>query len=295
METIGKNELWSFFDSDSHENGKAKRATNTEVRGENGCPVGSYLELATKIAELQFRNKSHVLMFRGQFRDFRNQQDNTSIKPGLFRPDANGKNPDAEILINRFATLKLAEEKLIGFYAKWKFLGQDRIQRSRVLRWSILQHYEVCLTPLLDVTHSIRIAASFASLDNHQDKTFIYVLGIPNLSGGITASSEAGIQTIRLASVCPPQAIRPHIQEGYLLGEYPEFDTFEQNSLYEAYEIDFGLRLVAKFCFHPVAFWTNDAFPKVPKEALYPNHDDPLFEMAEELRDDLKLATNVPL
>jgi hypothetical protein len=281
METLGKHELWSFPD----ESGKVKFVkSNTEVRKGEGCPVASYLELATKIAELQFRNKSHVLMFRGQNGDFRNRVNNTTIKPGLFRPDSSGKNPSADILFDRFASLDKAEKALIEAYAQQDFLGKDRIQRTRVLRWSILQHYEVCPTPLLDVTHSLRIAASFASLDNHQDRAFIYVLGLPNLSGGITASSEAGIQTIRLSSVCPPQAIRPHIQEGYLLGEYPELDSFEQETRYGAYEIDFGLRLVAKFYFHPVDFWNSPSFPRVPREALYPNADDPLYKMAQELR-----------
>lgn len=295
METIGKHELWSF----PYSSGEVKVVTNTEVRKGEGCPVGSYLELATKIAELQFRNKSHVLMFRGQNRDFRNRVNNTSIKPGLFRPDAKGKNPGKDLLFKRFETLKLAEEKLTQAYLAYVdprlpegkkdrgFLGKDRIQRTRVLRWSILQHYEVCPTPLLDVTHSLRIAASFASLDNHQEQAFIYVLGIPNFSGGITASAEAGLQTIRLSSVCPPQAIRPHIQEGYLLGEYPEFDSFQQESLYAAYEIDFGLRLVAKFYFHPVNFWNSKDFPQVTKAALYPDQDDPLFKLAQALRRDL--------
>ena len=43
---------------------------------------------------------------------------------------------------------------------------------------------------------------------------------------------------IRLASVCPPEAVRPHIQEGYLLGEYPEIADYEQKALYPHYEID---------------------------------------------------------
>ena len=281
METLGKHQLWSFFDA----SGKLRLVRqHSAVRKGDGCPVGSYLELATKIAELQFRNKSHVLMFRGQHGDFRNRQHNTSIKPGLFRPAAKGKNPGPALLAKRFASLKLAEERLIEAYRQQGFLGLDRILRTRVLRWAILQHYEVCPTPLLDVTHSLRIAASFAALGNPSDRAYIYVLGIPNLSGGITASSEAGIQTIRLSSVCPPQALRPHIQEGYLLGEYPELDTYEQNNRYAAYEIDFGLRLVAKFYFHPVEFWNNPSFPQIPKDALYPNADDPLYQMAQGLK-----------
>jgi hypothetical protein len=63
-------------------------------------------------------------------------------------------------------------------------------------------------------------------------------------------------------------------------------DSFEQEMCYGAYEIDFGQRLVAKFHFHPVDFWSSPSFPQVPKEALYPNTDDPVYAMAQELKTD---------
>ena len=159
-------------------------------------------------------------------------------------------------------------------------LPEERLRRHRILRWSILQHYEVCTTPLLDVTHSLRIAASFASLAENTT-CFLYVLGVPNLSGAITASAEAGLQIVRLSSVCPPSAVRPHIQEGYLLGEYPDMAGTEQKENYFPYEMDFGRRLVAKFSFTPASFWKNDNFSQVTKTALYPSEkSDPLYRLA---------------
>ena len=106
------------------------------------------------------------------------------------------------------------------------------------------------------------------------------------MSGAITASAEASVTILRLSSVCPPEAVRPHIQEGYLLGEYPEISTWNQKRQYENYETDFGLRLVAKFRFNPDSFWNADRnFPKVPNAALYPSeHDDPLAKMMHEIR-----------
>jgi hypothetical protein len=163
----------------------------------------------------------------------------------------------------------------------------DRLRRHRILRWSILQHYEVCTTPLLDVTHSIRIAASFASLAE-KETAYLFGLGVPNLSGAITASAEAGLQIVRLSSVCPPSAVRPHLQEGYLLGEYPEMAGYEQKENYFNYEIDFGRRLVAKFAFSPSSFWKNDNFPKVAKTALYPSaKNDPLYQLALGVKEQL--------
>jgi hypothetical protein len=117
------------------------------------------------------------------------------------------------VLRRRFDLLARAERELVRRYVDHGFLGRENLMRQQILRWSILQHYEVCRTPLLDVTHSLRIAASFAS-DGAGDEAFIFVLGVPNLSGAVTASAEAGLQIVRLSSVCPPAAVRPHIQEG---------------------------------------------------------------------------------
>jgi len=273
METIGSQKIWSFFDRKG-----CQIAKNSAVREGPGHRVGSYLELATKIAELQFLNRDHVLMFRGQGTDHRNVKGNTSLKPTLFRGGRG--NPDRATLVTRFEALQRAGQLLVGDYTDAKLLGLERLKCHHLLRWSILQHYEVCATPLLDVTHSIRIAASFASLAA-TDTAFLYVLGVPNVSGAITASAEAGIQIVRLSSVCPPSAVRPHIQEGYLLGEYPDMTGYEQKENYFPYEMDFGRRLVAKFSFNPAAFWRSDNFPQVARSALYPSErSDPLYRLA---------------
>src|SRR5665213_2725994 len=155
METIGEQKLWSFGSG-----GKATRVTScTMVRKAGGHKVRSFMELATKVAELQFMNREFVLLFRGQASDYKNVQNNTSLKPSLFRA-INQANPSPSTLIARFAKLKKAEFILTQEYSRLRLLGVDRIKRQKILRWAILQHYEVCLTPLLDVTHSLRIAAS---------------------------------------------------------------------------------------------------------------------------------------
>jgi len=274
METIGSQKIWSFFDARR----KASVATNTEIRKGRGHRVRSFFELATKVAELQFRNRDHVLLFRGQSGDYRNAQANTTLKPTLLRPDGQG-NPAAATLIARFERLERAERELVGRYATSGFLGLERLRRHRILRWAILQHYEICATPLLDVTHSLRIAASFASL-RESSRAYLFVLGVPNLSGAVTASAEAGLQIVRLSSVCPPSAVRPHIQEGYLLGVYPDLVDYAQKENYDHYEMDFGRRLVAKFVFNPATFWKNDNFPKVSRRALYPGAaEDALYKL----------------
>jgi hypothetical protein len=281
METVATSEMWSFFNNKPD----ACIAGNTEVRHGAGHRVDSYLELAKKIAELQFRNRDLVLLFRGQKSDHQNLKDNTSLKPTLLRAKKGSRFvPGPKRLARRFEILKIAETELIREYAMAGLLGVERLKRHRILRWAILQHYETCPTPLLDVTHSIRIAASFASI-GMPPTAFLMVLGVPNLSGSVTASAESGLQIIRLSSVCPPSAVRPHIQEGYLLGEYPEMTDFQQKENYAHYEIDFGRRLVAKFCFTPSTFWGDSNFPPVSESALYPRlTDDPIFRLASKVK-----------
>jgi hypothetical protein len=230
MELVGQQPVWSFYrDSDGAE---LVKGSINQIREGPGHSVTNFFDLATKVAELQFRNWGHVLLFRGQTRDYRDDRRQSKLRPRIFRGD---HPPGQQTFTERFGRLARAGQKLVECYVRNPALndrvGNNRLRRQRILRWSILQHYEICDTPLLDVTQSIRIAASFAS-HRANDEAFVFVLGVPNLSGAITVSVEAGIQIIRLASVCPPCAVRPHLQEGYLLGEYPEIDAYEQKAQY---------------------------------------------------------------
>jgi hypothetical protein len=284
MNTLGHHPLWSFLSGKS----VIQVVDNTKVRADAGVVVGSYAELAERVAELSFRNPDSVLFYRGQSRDHRNIRKNTSIKPGIFRVNPKtGKNPDAAELQRRYARLATAELGLLRAYESRGLSGRERVGRYRVLRWAILQHYEVCQTPLLDVTHSLRVAASFAAQGGGEG-AFLYVLGVPNLAGAITASSEEGLQILRLSSICPSIALRPHFQEGYLLGEYPELASLDQKNLYYAHEVDFGLRLLAKFRFHSGRFWQDQHFPMIPREALYPDARDEFFQVATEIKQGLE-------
>lgn len=279
METIGESKLWTFLP------GASSAATGTscsQIRHSRGFEVKNYLDLAQRVAELQFLNRDYVLLFRGQPHDHRNDKKNTTLKPTMFR-SIEERNPDAVQLQRRFQALAEAERVLAEVYEAREFLGRERLKRQRVLRWSILQHYMVCRTPLLDVSQSLRIAASFAS-DGVTKEAFVFVLGVPNISGAITASAEAGVQIVRLASVCPPSAIRPHIQEGFLLGEYPEMTGYDQKQHYAHHEIDLGRRLIAKFKFNPNTFWKRGDFDRIKPESLYPNKKDPVFAAAETVK-----------
>lgn len=266
MDIIGSQKIWTFSGGTK----SSSVLSCSTIRKGPAHRVSNYMELATRVAELQFRNRDFVFMFRGQPGDFKNRIGYTSLKSSLLRAVTSNRLPTDATLNRRFEKLIAAEVALVTEYEKQGFLGLERLKRQRILRWAILQHYEICKTPLLDVTQSLRIAASFAS-HKAVHEAFVFVLGIPHVSGAITASAEAGLQVVRLASVCPPTAVRLHIQEGYLLAEYPECASAEQKMLYSHAEMDFGRRLIAKFSFEPDSFWEKSGhFPLVGEKALYP-------------------------
>jgi hypothetical protein len=62
METIGEQKVWSFIRNAN----KAVPMTCTAVRKNGAHPLRSFMDLATKVAELQFMNRDYVLLFRGQ-------------------------------------------------------------------------------------------------------------------------------------------------------------------------------------------------------------------------------------
>lgn len=278
METIGSRTLWSY--SSKHTDGG--RATCQAVREYSGKHAESYLDLARMVSELQYRNPDHVLMFRGQSSDHKDAKGRTTLPPSIFRgrliDHPSGGMP------GQFDRLRRAEHALVKAYSDAGFNRPDRLKKYRILRWAILQHYEIVPTPLLDLTHSLRIAVSFAAQAD-LESAYIFALAVPQVSGAITASAEEGLQMIRLASVCPPEAVRPHIQEGYLLGEYPELGDYEQKTLYPRYEIDCAHRLIAKFFFTPEMFQKDGNFPIIPPQALYPDEQsDPLRRMSEQIK-----------
>jgi hypothetical protein len=296
MKKVGAENPWSYFGP----NQSIAQVSNEEVRTGTGHLVTSFTELASKVAELNYKNADHVLLFRGQTRDYPVSPSSpaSSLKPSIFRlqPSVDDKNVRNLEFHSALSDLEDAERALLIHCNRAKLANIDQLRTYRVLRWTILQHYTICFTPLLDVTSSLRVAASFASYNQAPgEHSFVYVIAVPNISGSVTASAEAGMQIIRLSSVCPPFAARPHLQDGYLVGEYPEYYSLGADDNYDVApptdEIDVGSRMVAKFRFDPKTFWNSDtSFPQLPDTALYPGVDaDPFLETAEAVHKTLEL------
>ncbi len=186
--------------------------------------------------------------------------------PSIFRPNSEAASLSKKTREKRFDILTTSENYILqnlSDHLRYKnhFIP---IKKFQALRWALLQHYNVCPTPLLDITQSLRVAASFATQDDDLPYGIIYVFGLPHTNGNFSYNIDEEIVSLRLQSVCPPEASRPHFQEGYVAGTFP----FSNDSRYK----DFRRRLIAKFKVGGKKFW-DDNFKPIPQDALIPQDD----------------------
>lgn len=108
---------------------------------------------------------------------------------------------------------------------------------------------------------------------------------MPNRNGVVTASSESGFPIIRLSSACPAQTVRPHMQDGSLLVEYPRIADSDRNSGYSMLEMDFARRLIAKFKLElDTFFWKGKTFHRL-RRSIYPKeYSDPSLLMTQQIK-----------
>lgn len=243
-----------------------KRHFTDSVARQEAFPVGSYDELMRIVAELSYLNRDNLLFFRGQTKDFRNKAGSTTLYPSLYR-----KNLITKVKLDYdFALLKEISALLIEETKKYDRRAADEIRRRQYIQWSLIQHYGVYETPLLDVTQSLRVACSFAQLgeggagSNDGSPCFVYILGLPYMPNGISINSEQEIVNLRLLSACPPLALRPYFQEGFLVGTADITDNFDDKN-----ELDFNRRLIAKFSIPRDASFWNGSLGMIPRELLY--------------------------
>lgn len=240
--------------------------------------VSDYKELRKHIAQLSYANKDCILFYRGQKDDYRNiKSGKSTFYPTMYRGDRLEKDE----LKFRWEKLNKASEIFIR-KLKSKYPNKTYIvKRKRIVQWSILQHYEVTETPLIDVTQSLKVACSFAVLDNHENYAYVYVFALPYYTNRISVNSEHYLTNVRLLSVAPPQALRPYYQEGFLIGE-DEFNEIYTNKE----ELDLNNRLVAKFKFkNDNTFW-GDSEKALTVEELYPQ-DDEIEQLCKEVSNEL--------
>lgn len=239
-----------------------------DVASHEAFPVNTFSELQEQMARLSCINKSSVLYYRGQKRDYKaDGSQKSSFYPTIYR---GRMTPDEKEM--RWHQLEYASNKLVDYLSKANLKSPIKLlKRKYLLQWSILQHYEVVPTPLIDVTQSLRIACSFALMDNPvgegEDCAYVYAFALPYVNHRISIDSEEYLAIIRLLSVAPPEARRPYHQEGFLVGE-----DFIQKDYVKKEELDLNNRLVAKFKIPKnEEFW--DIERKQEKRVLYPEDD----------------------
>lgn len=240
------------------------RLTSPQVPKAEAFHVSSYRKLMGHVARLSYLNKDYLLFYRGQGSDFTNKAGATTLYPSIYRGDRLSR----EELDTRFELLARCSRRLREALQKEKPEGYLDVKRRKYIQWSILQHYEVCQTPLLDLTHSLRVACSFALLFDDGKDPYVYVLGLPYLTNRISINSEHDIVNIRLLSICPPDALRPYYQEGYLAGTDDITTEYDSKD-----ELDFNNRLIAKFRISRKAGFWEKGFEPVPEAMLYPKND----------------------
>lgn len=226
--------------------------------------VKMYRQLVEQVAFLAHLNKDHLLFFRGQGADFQNKAGASTFYPSIYR----GEYLTHDEIRYRFRVLEESGSQLRDLFNTQGLQGSEDVTRKSYVRWSILQHYGVCSTPLLDFTHSLRVACSFAQILAQDTSTFVYVFGLPYISNRITINSEHDLVIVRLLSISPPQALRPYFQEGYLAGT-----TDIRWEYIDKTELDFNRRLLAKFAIPKSARFWGSGFQMIPDNVLFPRDD----------------------
>lgn len=242
--------------------------------------VSTFSELIKQTARLSYLNKDYLLFYRGQSLDYQNKVGSSTFYPTIYRQDYLTHRE----LVYQFDILENACELLVESFQSKNIEGCVDVKKRKSIQWSILQHYEVCDTPLIDFTQSLRVACSFALSDKNLKEGFVYVFALPYITNRISVNSEQDILNIRLLSICPPSAIRPYFQEGYLAGTSDITTNYETKS-----ELDFNRRLVAKFKIpNTKGFWGND-FSLIPKGSLFPPSD-PINDLCQTIKNNTQRA-----
>lgn len=242
-------------------------ATVNRIRASEGYQVKTFRQLMDEVANVTLSNKNYEMYYRGQSKDYKNNQatyfkdrnPKTIIYPTICR---------AERRVDGTLKYSIKEKQIIKRYddlIKMIELISEKGNYFKEYYYSLLQHYEILPTPLIDITQSLRVAATFALRKSKSG--YVYVFGLPYPNQSISYFYDLEIVLIKLQNVVPVSAKRPRYQEGYLIGKYPIRPTKTNGD-------DLANRMVAKFLVDNSdgKFW-DEYFQPMPEEVLFPNDD----------------------
>ena len=253
--------------------------------------IKSYRELLSKLAALRYYNRRYRLLYRGQNRDWNTlatsgESGRSSLYPSILR--YTGSRRRKQDLARRFELLRRAEQLLL------ETIREGAVHKHRIVRWALIQHYEVAPTPLFDLTSSIERALAFAfdgaePVQNGEVDPHLFVFAFPQLTGPISVSAESETQVVDLTQVCPPQALRPHFQDALLAGDYPVVDSVAaSHGGRGAVGNSFACRLIGKFKLVGTSSWPVEGLQVTPRHLLYPDRDDEWYPLLASVRERLK-------
>lgn len=246
--------------------------TVQDVRASKGHPTKSYEEAVAIAAHLASEHRGSMLFFRGQTADHRDADDRTNLYSTLFRSPKGKVALRAEELEIRGRALDARVEAILRYRKELGLPGRSHRHLETAI--ALIQHYGLAPTPLLDVTLSLRVAASFALPSREAERGVVYVLALPYPTASISHFTDQDMVLVRLSAICPYDAKRPHFQEGWLVGKYPIVNASSPTVLKERKDNAAG-RLVAKLSLdnrHGRFF--GPGFPRIPESALLPVRDE---------------------
>jgi hypothetical protein len=238
-----------------------------EMMASEVIDVDSYTRLVDIIAFLSVMNKNLVLLFRGQGRDW-------EPKPSLFRADWTppgdkiSASLDGDNTAYYWTMLQEVGDIIYPVLERHGLPRWRHLRRHQPARWAVIQHYELWPTPLLDFSTSLRIAASFAfGLDPNRREGYLFVAGVGSVRSDLMNFKGTEL-AIRLNSVCPPSAVRPHLQDGVLVGHYFREDPFlEMPAQGSGAAIPIA---VFRLINDRETFWSSQDFPIHTRDSLLP-------------------------
>jgi len=242
------------------------------LRASTGYPVRRFRHLVELVAELGYRNFQYNLLFRGQGGDWGDRYGKTTVYSTIFRPPRGSQTLPRDVREERFQRLNTLVELLRE--RREDFPWRRRLHLYDESHFSVLQHYEICPTPMIDVTHSLRVASSFALDGANRSRAWLLVFGLPHPTGSISHFVDDQMTLVKLQNMCPPEALRPHFQEGWLVARLPWSRRRETRD-------NLANRLIGKYLLDngDGGFW-DDHFEPIPSDALFPSRD----EFGERLR-----------
>lgn len=236
-----------------------------QIRKSKGHLVTTFRQLLDEVALVTINNRNFEMFFRGQSHDYKDNKGKSKIYPSLYRPLNGKKSIRKELIEQRYKDMdRLIAGSRDADELMQKYLN-DPLTSFDEFHISQFQHYEIIPTPLIDITQSLRVAASFALREGSGG--FLFVFGLPYPNGSISHFIDQQILLIKLQNVSPVDAYRPRYQEGYLVGKFPIKKPKEAGD-------NLARRMIAKFRLqnHNGKFWDED-FSKYGDHILFPSQD----------------------